>query len=82
MAYDSKPSKDYCEQIGLAFSQEDFDQFAPLAKEQNLTQEHVDFVMQQHAWRVKCLFNPKSYNYFNRVKVALYFLNPFVRGIE
>ena len=64
------------------FSFEEFEEFPRLAEKYKLSQEQVDFIMQQHAWRVKCLFNPKSYSYFTRIMLALYFLNPFVKGIK
>ncbi|MBL4859823.1 MAG: hypothetical protein JKX96_02865 [Acinetobacter sp.] len=79
--YDPKPSKDYCEQIGLKFAEDDFNEFARLAEKHNMTQEQVDFAMMQHAWRVKCLFNPKSYKIKHRILIALLFLNPFAKGV-
>lgn len=82
MTYNSKPSKDYCEQLGLSFSQEDFDAFVEASKGQKLTQKNVNFIMRQHAWRVKCLFNPKGYRYIDRIKLALFFLNPFAKDLS
>lgn len=72
--YDPKPSKDYCEQIGLQFSEVDFKEFSRLAEKFGLDQAQVDFVMMQHAWRIKLLFDPKSYTLWVRIKLAFYFL--------
>lgn len=77
--YDRTPSREYCKMLGMELSEEDFSQFEKEAKARNFTQKNVDFVMQQHAWRVRCLFNPKSYSYLNRIKIALFFLNPFAK---
>lgn len=80
--YDSKPTEDYCDSIGIPFDSEDFSQFSERADEYDLTQEQFDFVMREHAWRVKVLFNPKTYRFFVRILLALSFLNPFAKGIK
>ena len=79
--YDPKATKDYCEQIGLVFSEDDFKEFCRLAKKHQFTQKQVDFAMMQHAWRISIMFNPKSHSYITRIKFALYFLNPFAKGL-
>jgi len=79
--YDPEPSRAYCEQIGLVFSEEDFKEFSRLAEKHSLSQTQVDFIMLQHAWRIKCLFNPKSYKLRHRILFALHFLNPFAKGV-
>ncbi len=80
--YDPEASKNYCRQIDLQFSEDDFNEFGRLAKKHSMTHEQVDFVMMQHAWRIKCLFNPKSYSVLVRIKLALHFLNPFAKGLN
>lgn len=72
--YDLKPSKDYCEQIGMRFDEDDFEEFGRLAKKHDLTQGQVDFAMEQHAWRVKCLFDPNTYTVWARILLAFHFL--------
>ncbi len=73
--YDYTASKAFCESIGLFWLGDDFVRAADLeAAQLAFTQEQVDAAMRHHLWQVRCLFNPKSYNWKHRIALALHFL--------
>lgn len=73
--YDYTASKQYCDSIGLKWLGDDFVRYADAdARTLEFTQAQVDAAMRHHMWQVKFLFDPKSYNFLTRIKLALHFL--------
>lgn len=73
--YNYTTSKEFCTSIGLVWLGDDFIASADQAAfEANFTQAQVDMAMRHHLWQVKFLFAPQSYNYWGRIKIALWFL--------
>lgn len=73
--YDYTVSKIFCQQTGLTWLGDDFVRAADMdAKLYNFTQDQVDIAMKNHLWQVKFLFDPKSYGFLGRIKLALHFL--------
>lgn len=75
MNYDYTASKVYCESIGLVWLGDAFlidaDTEAYLL---DFTQVQVDAAMRHHLWQTKFLFDPKTYNWKQRIGLALHFL--------
>lgn len=73
--YNYDASKLYCTQVGLTWLGDDYVRAADEdAKALAFTQAQVDAAMRHHIWQVKCLFDPKSYSRWGRIKIALKFL--------
>jgi len=70
----------HVESFGMVYDEAEAETFDRVAYASGLTQEQFQVCMTEHAWRVKHLFTPTNYNYWTRVKLALYFLNPFMQG--
>lgn len=65
----------YCESIGLMWLGDDFIRSADEdAYKLGFTQEQVDVAMRHHLWQVSWLFNPKTYSWFQRISIAMWFL--------
>ena len=76
--YNHQPGKEYCNQIGLPFWDEDFANHCDLlAREHGLKQAAWNRMVQEYAWKIKITWNPASYSVWQRIKFALFFLNPF-----
>lgn len=72
--YDWQPMREYVEHLGGKMMED----WVPATDQEfaaaDLTQEQAEAMFQSYAWRVKHLFNPANYTYWNRVKIAAYFL--------
>lgn len=76
--YDYTISREYCSQIGLVWLGDDFVRAADTDAQMNgFTQNQVDIAMRHHLSQVRWLFVPQNYTYFQRIKLALYFLFNF-----
>ena len=76
--YNHQPGKEYCNQIGLPFWDEDFANHCDLlAREHGLKQAAWNRMVQEYAWKTKITWNPSNYSVWQRIKFALFFLNPF-----
>lgn len=77
MAYDFTPIRQYCEQIGIAFAEEDAVDFAKAAEQADLTQAQFDAVLREYAGRVKYYSDTRTYSFWQRVKIAFYWLTGY-----
>lgn len=77
--YDHDDGKRYCEHIGLKWDFEFAQRVDTIAHEQGITQEQFDTMVREHAWRIKVLFSPRAYSIYQRVVIALHFLNPLAK---
>lgn len=73
--YNYVASKEFCKSIGLFWLGDDF-LISPDAEAHELvfTQEQVDAAMRHHLWQVKWLFTPQNFGYWDRIKIAFWFL--------
>jgi hypothetical protein len=78
--YNHQPGKDYVAGLGMFWDEAFADVADPIAREHGLDQKAWDEMVRQYAWRVKCLFDPRLYPYWQRIKIACHFLNPFSKG--
>ena len=75
MNYDYTASEAYCKSIGLFWLGDDFVRDADTeAHALGFTQEQVEAAMRHHLWQVKWLFTPSTYNWKQRILLALHFL--------
>ena len=65
---------DYCKAHGLIWIPEWVENFDQLAKAHGYTQAQVDIAIQSHLVQVEHLFSPKTYNWKQRILLALWFL--------
>jgi len=78
--YDYRKSKSYCEHLGLVWLGDAFVESADKeAREHGFTQPQMDAAMRQHLWQVRFLFNPRSYNWLQRLTLAMHFIFNFKR---
>lgn len=73
--FDYIDSKAFCEAIGLVWLGDDF--LRPSDQETwelGFTQQQVDMAMRHHLWQVNYLFTPKTYHWYQRLFLALYFI--------
>lgn len=82
MPYDLQPTVAYVNSIGMPVDDANLAAFAIRAEEAGLSQEQFDFVMREHVWRVKHLFDPTSYPWLSRLVLSLRFLNPLAKGFR
>lgn len=77
MAYDFTLIRQYCEQIGIAFAEEDAVNFAKAVEQEDLTQAQFDAVLREYAGRVKYYSDTRTYSFWQRVKIAFYWLTGY-----
>lgn len=74
-AYDYAFSRSYVtETLGMVFLEDWVPAADAMFAELELTQHQVDRLMMEYAWRVKFMFTPQSYNFRQRIGLALHFL--------
>ncbi len=79
MNYNHADGKRYVKMIGLLWDEEFAARVDKVAHAHGITQPQFNVMVREHAWRIKCLFNPNSYAPWQRVLLAAYFLNPFAK---
>ncbi len=67
-------SREYAEQLGMSWMEEWVPAIDKLFAEMGLSQDEVDLLMREYMWRIKHLFTTSNYTFWQRVKIALYFL--------
>jgi len=72
--YNYEAAERYCKALDMQFMEEWVPAIDAAFSELELTQKQVDGLMWQYTYRVKHLFTPKNYSFWNRVKFAFYFL--------
>ena len=80
MHYHHDDGKAYSASLGLGWDEAFAERADKVALKHGLTQPQWDVLVREHAWRVKCLFNPKMYPWKVRFLLAFHFLNPFYTG--
>ena len=77
MSYDHSVLERFCKDHDLVLAEADLKEFDKTAEKIELTQKQYDEVTTEYAWRIKYYFNPKTYTFWSRVKIAFYFLTGF-----
>ena len=75
--YDDREIRETCRELGMPVDEEGLKQARRTAVIVGLTQEQFDAALNMHAYRMKFLFSPKSYDWRTRLALAWHFLfNP------
>jgi len=72
--YNYDAARRYCKELDMKFMEDWVPGIDAAFSELELTQGQVDALMWEYAYRVKHLFTPKNYKFWDRVKFALYFI--------
>lgn len=74
LRYDYTAAKAYSDSLGLTWAESWLPAIDATFKGAGLTQDQVDLAMREWSWRIAYLFNPKTYSFVQRLKLAGHFL--------
>ena len=76
--YDETSAKRYvlCT-LDMQWDQPFADRMSEVFARLGVTQEQYDVLVREYSFHVCTLFNPRMYSWWDRVKLAAHFLNPF-----
>lgn len=81
--YDHEPSIVYVTQtLGMGWDADFAARVDQVAHHLEITQEQFEVMVREYAWRIKTMFHPRSYTYWQRILMALYFINPFISKLS
>ena len=80
MNYDYSKAESYAKHIGLEFDITHAENFDQMAKAHGFTQAQVDIAAQHHLWLTAHAWNPKTYPFKQRLKIAGHFIIGKIKG--